>query len=213
METTRPEDDLFRRIIDHWEKRKPGSGWNNAFTLYQISLQQSRQWTDTELLDYFYNIIWQKLYKHRIYTSNEFNTSEFNLLYDYYYDYYMTWRKLSNLDKCRIYQTDKLDTYPVHNVRTTWTSSAHFPLHQMPARIKEMEEQHSLLSWGFNQVASHLCHTKQCLVCTIKETRTANTHRNYCVAFTLINNNIVYTCQHYPRCKDFGPNAFPEDNQ
>jgi hypothetical protein len=212
MNTTAPQDDLFVRVLEFWEKKRPGYGWDTAYILYQHALSKSHKWTNQELSDYFYNVIWQKLYQHRVYTSKELdNSSEFDLLYDYYYDYYTTWLKLSKLDQCQIFNLDQLDRYPTHNVRTTWTSAAGFPLYQMPPRIKEIEEQHSISNWGYNFVASHTCHTKQCLVCTIKEPRSANTHRNYCVAFILIDNNIIYTCQHYPKCKDFGPNAFVED--
>jgi len=203
-------DDLIKRFINFWNKEY-GNGWDKIVNTYFEARDKCHTWTDEELKDYFYNVIWPKLLNHRICNDPQYDYTEDQLLY-WYDDYYSQWYEWSNLKDCKIYNPKRLDIYPYRNYRTPWNTgsgSSGLPLHQILARIEEMiNNDNVFVPWGKQIVASHICHTKQCLVCAIKETKHLNTHRNYCITFTLINGYLFWTCQHEPKCRDFGPSAF-----
>jgi len=204
-----PNKDLFWRFVKYWDESlaiEGSNGWDKVMETYSMVLQQAKPWTDMELKNYFYSYIWPKLLAHKISVNEEDLTEDY--LLDYIDHYYFNWRDITKLDQCLIYDKSHLERYPTISYRTPWNDSAKLPLHQLTPRIHEMLTEGEVLHWSRDYEASHTCHTRQCILCPIKELKTTNGHRNYCVAYTLIDGGIITTCQHDPKCQDFGPNAF-----
>lgn len=190
-------------IIEHWGiKLGPTGAWEKAVDTYNKAIELSDTWTDKELENIFDIDVWQYLYKHRICT-NKLQTIKIDKQ-----DIYRKWIELSKLNECLIYNKNKLDTYATKTIRTLKSSGQHFPLYQMPIRISEYIEKGTLIQWSNDTVASHLCHTKNCLKCVVKESKLYNSHRNYCIAFTLVDTKLKWICQHNPQCKIFGKSAY-----
>jgi hypothetical protein len=194
-------------IINHWEKEFGTKGaWEKALNFYDEAIQESTKWSDNELKDIFDKKVWNNLMKNKISTNIlKIINIDKQIIYE-------QWLKFSKLDECLIYQKDNLDRYPTRTVRTVTSSGRQFPFHQFPIRRSEYEETGKLQNWPYEMVASHLCHSKQCLTCCIKEHRKYNTHRNDCVAFIIVDTKLHWICKHTPQCKIFGNTAILEKN-
>jgi hypothetical protein len=204
-----PKEDIFISTIRYYNNQYY-NGWDYLINRYYELLSISEYWTEDELYEYFIDKIWPKLLANRKYSEplllkrTDKDLSQPELL-EYYYN---SWISISKLDECILKDKSRYDKYCLLKIRTARNSSMGVPLYQIPSRIDEMDNKKTISNWGKDFVASHLCHTKQCMVCAIKEPRTKNLHRNYCVAFTLFDNRIIHTCNHEPKCRDFGNLAF-----
>jgi hypothetical protein len=207
--------DVIIRIINDYEKYKQHgtftTGWEYVEELYFKALSTSQKWTEDDLFHYFESSVWPKLINHKVYSSNIYildNTKLSLNIEEYFYE----WMAIAKLDECFLKNLQRWDKYCVLKIRTHEVESMGLPLYQMQARFIEMHNQGTLSMWGKEYVASHLCHCKNCMVCAIKETRQKNLHRNYCVAFRLVDNRLIHSCTHEPKCRDFGSLAFYNDN-
>lgn len=202
------QQDVFFTILDKWEADGEPA-WVKVQQVWLDACNIAHRWTLQELEHYFRTVVYPKLKLHRVSTGPIYTDDYI----DYgYWNYFQEWDNIAQLGNCYIKNPYTLDSYPTLSVRTIRNSSSNLFLYQIPARIEEFNQNPlQRINWGKEYVASHLCHTKQCLVCAIKEPRSYNTHRNFCVAFTLMDGILVWTCQHEPKCRNFGPTAFPED--
>jgi hypothetical protein len=194
--------DLILRIMDDWESQGIDK-WMHLLKIWDDAIQKSHVWTMDEIKDYYVGVVWPKLINHQVITDERHRVTDNRPM-----DYFEEWHSMTELNKCRIHNPLDLGNYPYLKIRTQTNSSSGLPLHQLNIRIYEGDEG---VNWGNEYVASHTCHTKQCLLCTVKETRTLNNHRNFCVAFTLVDGYLLWTCTHNPKCRDFGSTAFPEN--
>jgi hypothetical protein len=210
IKTTTPKKDVIFTAIEFYDA-KFGNGWDYLTLQYYEQLEKSDNWTQDELIEYFTHIIWPKIMIYRKYSDPILYMTEDELEEDYIEDIYLSWLSMSKLDECVLKDKSRCDIYCTLSIRTNRNSSMGIPLYQIPSRIDEMDQNGRLSNWQKRFVASHLCHTKQCMVCAIKEPRQKNLHRNYCVAFSLIDNILFHSCNHEPKCRDFGSLAFFEE--
>lgn len=102
---------------------------------------------------------------------------------------------------CRYHVGMLQNGYPAVSVRLSDQSSAKLQLHQVPIWRKTG----TVLVKGMT--ASHLCHKKKCLTCCVPEKTGVNTSRNYCPAYIIVNDILVVTCVHTPRCLRAGAHS------
>jgi len=191
-------------------------GWQYCLDTYEASLQKARSLTPQEIDGYFDNVIWPTLKKYRVSSTPSKALSD-DEVEDRKPRIRRRWLKFAEPERCRLHVGSKGGTgYPEVSVRLgndKANSSKKLPLHQMPARKQEMEEQGQLSNWkDGDKVASHLCNQKLCLVCGVKEPRAKNLARGYCTCFRIVNTKLVWVCTHEPKCRDLGVNAFWEDD-
>jgi len=206
------DEDVFFTIIDYWGiKEEP---WLKMERLHEGYLADGQKWSPDELYHFFINDVLPKLLENMQTTiNNDFFEDKLYILNNKD-KYYRDWMRMARLDECILKDKTKWNTYPTLNVRTHRNSSNILGLHSIPARMEEYYQDPEPLVrpfWGRKMVASHLCHTKNCLVCAVKDPKSKNTHRNYCVAFQLVDRELMWICNHVPRCRNFGPNAFYKD--
>jgi len=207
-------NNLIIRICDYWNHRYRSdtgervNGFAKALDTYNKALTVAYKWSDDDIWSYFELSIWPKLYKYRKFTNQDYDYTE-NQLKNDIVKYYHLWKSWTKFDTCRIKNLENLNTsYATITIRTDFSIGSHFPLYQMPIRLTEIEQYGYLINHDTNWVASHTCHTKQCIICTVGESKSYNTHRNHCIAFTLVNGYIIWTCNHEPKCRDYGIQAF-----
>lgn len=104
--------------------------------------------------------------------------------------------------RCRLHNGTRQNGYPVCSVRTSSKDSEKIQLHQIPHWRKTGT---FIVS---PRVASHRCHIKRCIVCAVDESRSVNTDRNRCVAYSVVNDTLIVRCRHRPRCLKSGPQAY-----
>ena len=212
--STNENSDIIIRIINDYEFYKRGekfiTGWEYVQELYFKALQKSFKWTQDDLYNYFENSVWPKLIDHNIYSSNIYIIDNITLSKDIE-KYFYEWLDLAKLNQCCLKSLNKPDNFCVLRIKTHEVGSMNLPLYQMQARFIEMYTEGGLSIWGKQYLASNLCHTRSCMVCAIKETRAKHLHRNFCVAFRLVDNRLIHSCLHEPKCRNFGSSAFHDD--
>ena len=212
--STNEKSDTIIRIINDYELYKRGekfiTGWEYVQELYFTALQKSFKWTQDDLYNYFENSVWPKLIGHKIYSSDIFIIDNITLSKDIE-KYFYEWLDIAKLDECCLKILNKPDNFCVLRIKTHEVGSMNLPLYQMQARFIEMYTEGGLSIWGKQYLASNLCHTRSCMVCAIKETRAKHLHRNFCVAFRLVDNRLIHSCLHEPKCRNFGSSAFHDD--
>ena len=211
--STNEKSDMIIRIINDYEFYNQGekfiTGWEYVQELYFTALRNSHKWTQDDLYNYFENSVWPKLIGHKIYSSNIYIIDNITLSKDIE-KYFYEWLDLAKLDQCCLKNLNKSDKFCILKIHKVG-QRMDLPLYEMQARFIEMYTEGGLSMWSGHYVATFLCHTKNCMVCTIKETRAKNLHRNYCVAFSLVDNRLIHSCVHEPKCRDFGSSAFHND--
>jgi hypothetical protein len=213
--STNENSDIIIRIINDYEFYKQGekfiTGWEYVQELYFTALRNSHKWTQDDLYNYFENSVWPKLIGHKIYSSNIYIIDNITLSKDIE-KYFYEWLDLAKLDQCCLKNLNRSDKFCILKIKIHKVGrQMGLPLYEMQARFIEMYTEGGLSMWSGHYVATFLCHTKNCMVCTIKETRAKNLHRNYCVAFSLVDNRLIHSCVHEPKCRDFGSSAFHND--
>lgn len=127
---------------------------------------------------------------------------------------FQQWRAIARKGDCRIWKRN-LKKAPELQIEVAKCHDKYLPLNQIPIRVEEWNKAKNLtwkerldqgptnLNWKSDNVIFLLCGEKNCITCGVKVDPKKILSRENCRVFTLIEADLMWTCEHEPKCRTF----------